>query len=174
MTDKSTLPNYKWIKFGIDYLDDPDFMVLSDRTAGAFIKLYLLAGKADAGGLLCNGNKVFALNDITWLIRSEPTILQAAIDEMLKAGLLVQDGDGYKLSRFLDEQGPGANEQRGAWRERQSKHRGRARQEPESEKEEEEEGRGRGRLESHVDVTVTPPPPPASSSLSTDEEIFQN
>ena len=172
MSDKSTLPNYKWIKFGIDYLDDPDFMGLSDRTTGAFIKLYLLAGKADAGGLLCNGNKVFSLNDLAWTIRCEQPILKAAVDELLQAGLLAPDGDGYKLTRFLDEQGPGDNEQREAWRERQSKKRARARKETEPEKEEEEEREVEVDLESHADVTVTPPPAPSFPS-SVDVDIFQ-
>lgn len=156
-SEKSTLPNYRWIKFEIDYFNDPDFMQLSSGAVGAYLKLYLLAGKADAGGLLCNSNKVFSSRDLSWFLRCSTEEMTMHLEELSRAGFITEEDGGYKVSRFIDEQGPGDNAKRQSWRDRQSKHRARAKGEEELEKEIEPEGEGEveREIERHGDVTVT-------------------
>lgn len=187
-SQKSTLPNYRWIKFGMEYLNEPDFMQLSEGAAGAYLKLYLMAGRADAGGLLCNPNKVFSTSDLAWFLRCTPETISTHLDELSRAGLMAGDGSGYRIVRFLEEQGPGDNAERAKWRDRQDRARARARgelepepeQEPKREAEGEPEEEGEVDIESHGDVTVTqepPPPPPPAAAASfpskTDEDAFQ-
>ncbi len=182
MPEKNGLPNYKWIKFGMEYLNDVDFMQLSDGATGAYLKLYLLAGRADAGGLLCCPTRVFTEKDLAFHLRVDVVILANHLNELMGAGLITSDSDGYKITRFLDEQGPGDNEQRGKWAQRQARSRARAKgekiPEEELEREKERDAEVEVDIECHSDITVTPPeppPPPASSFPSEkDEEIFQN
>ena len=121
--DKSTLPNFLWIKFALSHLDDPDFMQQPDEVVGVYTKAYLLAGKADAGGVLCNGNKIYSLNDIAWLLRADPVGLEKKLKALESIGFISKDGDGYRITRFMEEQGPGLDADRQKWRERQKKHR---------------------------------------------------
>jgi len=182
-TDKSTLPNYRWIKLEIEYLNEPDFMSLSEGSTGTYLKLYLLAGKADAGGLLCNHNRVFTAKDLAWFLRCSTESLAFHLEELTNAGFLATDGEGFKVVRFFEEQGPGDNERREKWRLRQDKARARARGEPEQEGDLDTDRAAEGEgevdidIESHGDITVTPettPPPPAAAAFSLEEEIFQN
>lgn len=189
MTEKS-LPNYKWIKFNLDYLHDPDFMQLSDGATGAYLKLYLLAGRSDSGGLICN-KRVSNLKDLAWYLRIPPQIMEQYLAELNSAGLVTQDGEGYRIARFIDEQGPGDNTEREKWRQRQASHRAKAsgallqaevEQKSEAEKEQEKESDQNLRSdqdpeeegerevvvevevdlgkESHGDITVTNNPTP--------------
>jgi hypothetical protein len=173
------LPNYRWIKFGLDYLDDPDFMRLTDATTGIYTRIYLLAGRGDAGGLLCNGRKVFSEKDLSLILRLDQGILQTALTELIGAGFVTRDGEGYRITRFRDEQGPGDNGKREEWAERQRKHRAKvASEDLESDSvedselrlrkdiEEEEEGRGDITV-TDGDVTVTNPLPFESPFLNT-------
>lgn len=175
--EKSTLPNYRWIKFEIEYLNEPDFMQLSEGAAGAYLKLYLLAGKADAGGLLCNRVKVFTTDDLAWYFRCPPESITKHLEELTTKGFMTNDGEGFKITRFLEEQGPGDDARRVNWKDRQSKHRARAKGEADSYKEREEDlyQEVEVEVESHGDVTVTSkglPPPPSGDDIKT--EIFQN
>jgi hypothetical protein len=176
MTDRQ-LPNYRWIKFDLSLLDDPAFMRLPSSVKGIYILAYLVAGKSDAGGLLCNSHSVYGLDDMAYVLHLDAKELSEALEALKGACLLASDGEGYRIARFMEEQGPGDNEQRKSWRERQNQHRNRTRKEKEEEVEEEVEVDKRVTVTS-PDVTVTPPepPPPPSSaaSFSLDEEIFQN
>jgi hypothetical protein len=139
----SDLPNYYWIKFRKDALDDHIFMGLSDSTVGIYLKLYILAAISDAGGLLCDGDKSFSLSDIGWRLRIDLDILSQAIEELNTAGFISVIDERYSITRFLKEQGPGNDAQREVWRKRQSKHRAKH-EDSESEKEKD--------LEKDVDV----------------------
>ncbi len=178
MADEKKLPNYYWIQFGIEYLNEPDFMQLSDGAVGAYLKLYLLAGRADAGGLLCNHQKVFSSSDLAWLLRCTRDTITVHLAELSTAGYIANDDTGYRVTRFLEEQGPGDEVKRETWRERQRKHRAKVRGEI-LEEEKEAEREGEEDIECHHDITVTPgnPPPPASASLFSSPEnieIFQS
>ena len=123
MAEESKLPNYTWIKFKLEYLNDPEFMQSSDGAVGTFLKLYLLAGKADAQGLIANGGKACTPKDISWLLRTDAAKVEAGLSELIETGLIRHDAEGYWIANFLEEQGPGDNVQRVKWRERQEKHR---------------------------------------------------
>jgi len=148
-TMNNSLPNYYWIKFQTDALLDPDYMRLTDAGLGAYLKLYLLAGRADAGGLLCNANKVYKIGDLASILRIQSTFLESYIAELKDAGLVQEDGAGFKISRFLAEQGPGLEAQRVQWRERQQKHREKA----EKESKEDKTRLDKKREEHHRDIT---------------------
>jgi hypothetical protein len=161
---QSKLPNYRWIKFNLDHLDDPVFMQLPLATKGFYLLAYLIAGEADAEGLLCSHRKVFDIDDLAWKLREDAKAVKANIDELTEAGLVVDDDPGFKIANFLEEQGPGDDAQRGQWRTRQQKHRARARKEEAEESELTKNSKevGENRTEQtresrghHGDVTVT-------------------
>ncbi len=114
------LPNYKWMKLSYSYLDQRDFMGLSDSALATFIKLYLIACKADSEGLVADTFKPLNISDIAWIFRRSEKEINLSLDELIKSGLLCEDEDGYSIKNFLQEQGPGDNEQREKWRINQS------------------------------------------------------
>ncbi len=119
------LPNYTWIKFPISCLTDWHFMSLHNATAGIYVKLYLLAARSDAEGLLCNEYEIFTLQNLSWLLRVDEHNLDRSIQELVEAGLMKVDQAGYWITRFMHEQGPGDKVQREKWAERQRKSRAR-------------------------------------------------
>lgn len=162
------LPNYKWIKFHIDSMEDRDFMSLDNEAAGVYLKLYLLAARSDSGGLLCNRQKPHSINDLAWYIRIDRELLERNLNKLIQKGLLIQSENGYMIARFMDEQGPGDGEQRKKWRERQRKHREKISKEKEQESDSEKEAELKEEVEeekereeeSHSDITVIQPPLP--------------
>jgi hypothetical protein len=124
MTERA-LPNYTWIKFPIACLSDRRFMSLQNATAGIYVKLYLLAARSDAEGLLCNDYETFNLENLAWLLHLNEKYLDRSIQELVAAGLMKINQGGYWITRFMQEQGPGDNIQREKWAERQRKSRAR-------------------------------------------------
>jgi hypothetical protein len=119
------LPNYTWIKFPIACLEDRDFMGLDNAAAGIYVKLYLLAARSDSEGLLCNGREAFSLEYMAWHLRIDPGALEAAIHALTETGFMTIDQEGYWITRFMQEQGPGDSLQREKWAARQRKSRAR-------------------------------------------------
>ena len=115
------LPNYRWIKFGLAYLDDQDFMRLENATIGVYVKLYLLAAWSGSGGLLSDGHRAFDQEHLAWRLRTDVKTFETCLGELVEAGLVKIDQDGFWISRFMEEQGPGDNVQRAKWVERQRK-----------------------------------------------------
>lgn len=176
--EKSTLPNYAWLKIHLKYLMDVDFMSLSDTAVSVFLKMYMLAARADAEGLVANERRLYTVKDIAWQLRKSEDETQKAIDELKAAGF-IDDHEELRIAHFLEEQGPGDNAQRLLWRERQRSRRAKLKNSPEEEltekREEAVESRvekSRGSTGRHEDVTVTPEPPPASSSSRSKDEIL--
>lgn len=143
------MPNYTWMKMPIALLDDEDFMTLGDDAIAAYLKIYLLAGKVDAGGALADRHGAMEVKRLAWRLRTDTDRLKECLTELTQAGLVTLSNNGYEITRFMEEQGPGDNEQREKWRERQRKHRARLRLDLEEEKEVEVD------IESHGDITVT-------------------
>lgn len=119
---KDSLPNYKWLQLPVDYLDDPDFNQLSDGAGFLFIRLYLIALKADAEGMVGNGRKMYAAKDLAFMFRKTESDVSNLLQDLQAAGF-IEIKPNIRIIRFLDEQGPGSEEQRKLWRERQRKHR---------------------------------------------------
>jgi hypothetical protein len=178
---QNQLPNYTWIKFPIGNLNDIDFMGVSDSSLGIYVKLYLLAGRADAGGLLCSDIRVLNAKELAWYLRDDPGIVETAIDELISAGLITQNNGEYRITKFMLEQGPGDNGKREGWRQRQREHRERVsdykddssdeEKETEEIKEEESEkiriDKNRESRLRHNDVTVTQSDDDSSLILNT-------
>jgi hypothetical protein len=151
------LPAYRWIKFAIDYLNDPGWMNLADATVSVYVKLYLLAGRAAAGGVLSNGSAPYNLKDIAWQLRLDPGILETALDELIAAGFVIHENNQFILTKFLDEQGPSDNTQRSQWKEQQRRHRQKLSLLKEENKELEENRREKSAT-SQADVSLTENP----------------
>jgi len=165
-----TLPNYTWIKLPINNLYDSKFMQLNDATLGIYIKLYLLAGQADAGGLLCNHKGAFNKDDLTWQLRIHTDVLNSALSELLNSGFLQEQDGAYTIVMFMDEQGPGDNVKRAEWRERQRRHREKSDGGIDSEKKIID--KIRGEEISHGDVTVTSPATSTQPSTPSFSQFF--
>lgn len=172
--EKSTLPNYIWLKLPIKLLADIDFMTLTDQAVSLFVKLYLMALRADAEGLVANERRLYTVKDIAWQLRKSEDETQKAIDELKAAGF-IDDNEELRIAHFLDEQGPGDNAQRTLWRERQRARRAKLKNNPDEELTEKRKEEAESSVEveesrqytgRHEDVTVTPEPPPAASSSS--------
>lgn len=173
MTD---FPNYPWLQFQISLLDDPDYMLLSDSASGIYTKLYLLAGRADAGGLLCNAHKQYTVKDLAFILRVDRAKMETYLAELAASNLVTKEGEAFKITRFLDEQGPGqgANKEaaRADWNKRQQRHRERVKKTKEEKEKEVENINSETVTLRDVtpvsgmsrNVTVTenkePPPPP--------------
>jgi hypothetical protein len=169
MSDKA---NYIWIKFHIDLLDDVPFMTLSDSAIAVYLKLYLWAGKSDAGGSITNRNDAMELEEIAWLLRIPVETFKPIISELVDAGFVTLNGNGYEITRFMEEQGPGDDDKREKWRERQRRRRVRMKIEKQMEEEDsegdvegEEEGDVDIDIDCHGDVTVTGVPPEGGFSI---------
>lgn len=171
---------YPWLKVYPLLLDDPRYLRRTDGARALYFELYLLAGKADAGGLVIIGNDIATPGELAFILHREPEQIEAQIEELVKSTLLTLAPDGLVVTRFQEEQGPTQAEKRIAWRERQTKKRSAAliKDEVKSlalEKEEEEA------VEVDVDLEVTPvsrvtvpPPLPAAASLNpSDDELLR-
>ena len=119
------LPNYIWIKLLLSYLERREFMDLKDEYASIFVKLYLLAGKADSGGLIADDQKSLTIEDMAWFLRRDNDLVKAAIGELVKSGFIKQSKDGFEITNFEIEQGPGLEVDRENWRIRQANSRAR-------------------------------------------------
>jgi hypothetical protein len=161
MTNKKQLPSYPWMKFYVDWLENPAFMRLSPGAVGTFTRLYLLAGKADANGLIGRADTVYSLDDLEFTTRTTAQELTRHLEELSKARLMTAEDDGWRVVNFPDEQGPSDEVERAKWRERQARHRAKIKNEPaqelerETEREKEKETDRETDIECHGDVTVT-------------------
>lgn len=154
---------YPWLKFYPTLPEDPKYLRLSDSARARYFELYLLAGKADSGGLLTAGDEIANTEDLAIMLRQPVETLQSHIEELFKSGLVLREGDGLLIKRFQEEQGPSQTEKRDEWKKRQDKHRGKFKEQNEDlnkdkEKEEEKEVTQTSR--------VTHTTEPTSSSLS--------
>jgi len=141
MRAKDRKPVYQWMKSYHSLLDNPRYMRLSLEAKAIYHDAYLLAGKAGAAGLLCDDFEEYDADDIAYLLRVEPQTTLKALEELLSAGMMERDGQGWRISRFLDEQGAEGDDdeiKRKEWRERQSAHRERIKNGKPSEQDEEQ------------------------------------
>lgn len=117
MTDKSR--GYPWLKWYTDMPDSPKLHMLTDAQKWRYVHLYCLAGKADAGGLIALDDVILNTVSLAYYLRIDTDTMQADLDAMIKAGLIEQEGKGYSIVSFMDEQGASAKEQREKWRQYQ-------------------------------------------------------
>ena len=119
----TTERGYPWLKLFTAYGEDPRFLRLSDAARARYWDFYILAGKADAGGLILAGEDVATIEDLAFILRRETDQVKAAVEELVNASLLTPEAGGWKVTRFIDEQGPAMSEQRKKWKERQARKR---------------------------------------------------
>jgi hypothetical protein len=151
----ATMPDtsYPWLKFYTTFLDDPKLNRVSERARWRYIQCYLLAGKADAEGLICCEDELLTINDISWRLRAEPATIEEDLSDLVEVGLLKSDNGAWVVTRFTDEQGPTQAAKREQWRERQRRHRERTKnQNKDSEEDEEEDGEEEVEVEVDLDL----------------------
>ena len=119
----TTERGYPWLKLWTAYGEDPRFLRLSDAARARFWDLYILAGKADAGGLILAGDNIATLEDLAFILRRETDQVKAAVEELVNASLLTSEAGGWEIARFTEEQGPAQSEKRQKWKERQARKR---------------------------------------------------
>ncbi|HQF64153.1 MAG TPA: hypothetical protein PLT26_16770 [Anaerolineaceae bacterium] len=122
-------PVYTWIKSYHALLDSPRYLRLSLEARAIYHECYLLAGRAGAGGLICDEYQPFEVEDIAFQLHVGSDIVMAALAELVQAGFIENDG-GWIVTRFLDEQGADGDcreVERETWRKRQETHRARIR-----------------------------------------------
>jgi hypothetical protein len=120
----SNEPSMPWVKVHTRLLDDPRFGRLPDATKARYFMLTMLAGRLDAGGVFYKNGEPLSLEEIAWALHSDVATIQTDLDLLTGCGLMIVNGNGPELTRFMDEQGPSQEEKRAAWRARQNKHRG--------------------------------------------------
>lgn len=160
---------YPWLKLHTSLLDDLRFMRLSDGARALYLTLYLLAGRADAGGLIVIGEDAASAEDIAYAIRRSLEHVEAQLTELEAAKLLTCAEDGYTISRFAAEQGPSQSERRAEWSERQKRKRAKFKNENLNlikDLEEEEEGHTRITRESRVTNPSAAASPPSEKMAS--------
>ncbi len=148
-----SLPNYSWLQFPASYISDIDFLALSDAAVSLYVKIYLLALKADAEGLVASERRPYTVKDLAWQFRKPEDEISATLEELSVAGFVVTEPE-IRIARFQAEQGPGDERKRAAWRERQRKHREKI-NEAELKKAEQSVAEQRASALHHGDVTVT-------------------
>lgn len=125
--------SYYWIKLHTAYLSNSKFLMLSTSAKYHYIVLYLLSCEGDSGGVLVQNEEVLSVKEMAFLLHEDENNLKKSIEELVKVGLILDDGNGvYTISRFLEDQGKvsfGAEEDKKKqdWRQRQAKHRNKAR-----------------------------------------------
>lgn len=155
----TTERGYPWLKLWSTYGEDPRFLRLSDVARARYWDFYILAGKADAAGLIMLGNDVATVEDLAFILRREIKQVQEAINELVNASLLSPENGGWSITRFVDEQGPSMAEKREQWKERQMRKRSKLpgnaiEKDQDKDKEEDKEVTRESRVTHH---THTPP-----------------
>lgn len=112
-----------WVKIYTEMLDDPKLAKLDDGIKYRFIQLILVAAECDAGGAFVVGDDVMTIDDIAWRLRIDKTQLSNDINNLIKAGILQNDGTILEIPKFAERQGPTQKEKRATWKERQQKRR---------------------------------------------------
>jgi len=94
--------NTYWIKLYTGLLDNPKFMRLSDEAKWHYTALYLLAKKAEAGGWIIFDKNILAVEDIAFSIHTDFEKLENSVNELIKAGFVVFEGDGKNVLSIVD------------------------------------------------------------------------
>jgi ribosomal protein S25 len=136
MSEKAV--GYPWLKFYTDLPDNPKLRTLTDAQKWRYVHMYMIAGKADAGGLLIIDDELLDAAALAWYLRIDTDTAQADIKTMLQARLLSTEGNGYAIASFMDEQGSSHAEKRAQWRERQERRRERAKNSTQDKEEEQD------------------------------------
>lgn len=106
-----------WIKFYVEFLDDPKIGRLGDRQKLRFVQLLLLAGECDMDGMLVNGDTALTSKDIAWRIRSDQREVFDDIAALVDVGLVAMDDEAITIVNFSKRQGRSQAERRAQWRE---------------------------------------------------------
>ena len=96
--------NNFWIMLPIGYLDDIDFQMLPDETKWHYIAMYLLAKKADAGGLLASNDKPLDAKGIAYLLKEDVNHISKSIDILLESNFLFLENDYLEITNYEEEQ----------------------------------------------------------------------
>jgi len=112
-----------WIKLYTDILDDRILGRLPISAKWRFIELLLLAGQCDADGYLVDGVYPYTESDLAWRFRISEEQLQADLEHLFDAGLILFDDDAWLVPNFSKRQGRSQDEKRLRWREQKRRQR---------------------------------------------------
>jgi hypothetical protein len=106
---------YPWLKTYTSLLDNPRYLRMTDTAKAVYFELYLLAGKADAGGLLLAGGEIAGPDDIAYLLRRNAGDLRAGLSELQAIKFITLEGEQIRITNFETEQGPSQKDKREQW-----------------------------------------------------------
>lgn len=93
-----SMPSKYWIKLYHEILDDPKMGRLPDILFRRTIEVFLLAGDFNQGGLLPS------LSDMAWRLRANEESLESDLIELIRHGIIKQDGGDYSVAHFAERQ----------------------------------------------------------------------
>lgn len=112
-----------WVKLWTRLLNNPTFAQMPEPAQLRFFKLLMLAGQCDAGGgFFVNGHQMDEA-EIAWNLHDNPELLTPALQLLSDKGFMYQNGRGWEVAGFMDDQGPSTHEKREYWKDRQKAHR---------------------------------------------------
>jgi hypothetical protein len=93
-----------WIRLHTAYLDDAKFMQLPNEAKWHFIGMYLLAKKADAGGIVASNNNFLEIPDIAYLLHDSESAVAESVSLLLKYKFLMTEDDMLEIVGFDENQ----------------------------------------------------------------------
>lgn len=95
-----------WIKLYTETLDDPKMGRLGDRLWRRVLEMFMLAGRAGAGGFLPS------VDDIAWILRIPADELSDDLDQLQQVNIVKLTDDGWFVVHFAERQDADSNAER--------------------------------------------------------------
>jgi hypothetical protein len=97
-----------WIKLPVRYLEDVDFMMLPSEVKWTFIEIYLLAKRANSGGMLRSDGRDYSVDDMAYLLHENSKSFEKRVGQLIDANFLRKEFDCYEISNYEEDQGVGS------------------------------------------------------------------
>src|SRR5512134_3979586 len=95
---------YTYVSFPVSWLDDRTVGQLSHEAMGAYLRLYLLAGRYNQAGALVDERGALELSDLAYLLRCSQNELQRIMELLELRGLMRNVNGAWCVVAFTDEQ----------------------------------------------------------------------
>lgn len=89
-----------WIRLYIELLDDPKIAMLPDNLYRLAVELWMLAGEVNKEGVIPG------INDIAWRLRRQEDTTITCIDQLKKAGVIIERKDKLIMYGWKERQAP--------------------------------------------------------------------
>lgn len=111
MSEKNGKKRGTWLRLYTTLLNDDVFMTLTDSSVAIFLKLYLLAKRADSEGLTPPGviggeRGPYTFRQISYHLRmiGQEGVVQAALNELIEAGMVKLIAGEWHIANYQVEQ----------------------------------------------------------------------